>query len=169
MSPAPTPFSFDARLLQPGNVLVHADGRFLLADFDVSKDTLGAHTVALTGGVMEGGVGTVSGDGSSSVPGDGGFRAPAEAETTRTSLAGTHGFMAPEVGGIRGTVYTSFFLLLSKSLFLLLFLLDVKRLPTVPCHNLVLIMVTDCLVYASEDEKKRKNFGAHACSECGLR
>lgn len=94
---------------QPGNVLVHADGRFLLADFDVSKDTLGANAAgggaggprgADGGGGVGGGSGSVaagSGDGSSLGAGGGGFRGAMEAETTRTSLAGTSGFMAPEV------------------------------------------------------------------------
>lgn len=50
----------------------------------------------------------MAGDGSSGVPGGGGgdndggesrvFRQMSESETTMTSLAGTHGFMAPEVG-----------------------------------------------------------------------
>lgn len=96
---------------QPGNVLVHADGRFLLADFDVSKDTLGANAsgggaaarglARDTGGGGDVGSGPVSvtpgppGNGSSR--GGGGVRGAMEAETTRTSLAGTSGFMAPEV------------------------------------------------------------------------
>eukprot|EP00752_Nemacystus_decipiens_P001338 g1328.t1 len=96
--------------IKPGNVLVHADGRFLLADFDVSKDTLGASAAgAAWGGLRnsdgggDGGSGSVAvaaglGDGSSSLGAGGGvLRGAMEAETTRTSLVGTSGFMAPEV------------------------------------------------------------------------
>lgn len=86
---------------QPGNILVHADGRFLLADFDVSKDTQGANaggSAAGAGGVLA----DRGGGGGVSDTGDGALLPPPrasrmEAETTRTSVAGTSGFMAPEV------------------------------------------------------------------------
>eukprot|EP00903_Cladosiphon_okamuranus_P007175 g6967.t1 len=86
--------------IKPGNILVHADGRFLLADFDVSKDTLGANaTGAGAGGLRgpDGGGDSGSGNIIPMAAGMGGYRGEMEAETTRTSLAGTSGFMAPEV------------------------------------------------------------------------
>ncbi|CAN0447491.1 unnamed protein product, partial [Ectocarpus sp. 12 AP-2014] len=54
--------------IKPGNILVHADGRFLLADFDVSKDTLGSKgSATLEGGARgaEGGGGGEEGGGGS--------------------------------------------------------------------------------------------------------
>ncbi|CAM9525155.1 unnamed protein product [Scytosiphon promiscuus] len=91
--------------IKPGNILVHADGRFLLADFDVSKDTLGANAGRLAGssgavlaerdGGGGGGGGFETGDGASLAP----RTRRMEAETTRTNAAGTSGFMAPEVEG----------------------------------------------------------------------
>lgn len=66
-------------------MLVDADGRFLLADFDVSKDT-GPEGVAKDG----------DGGGARAVEIE---RTLSDMETTRTSMAGTHGFMAPEVRG----------------------------------------------------------------------
>lgn len=110
---------------------MHADGRFLLADFDVSKDTLGAasgspqeagpglgpasspctasgigngkHSAGGGGenGMAEQGGVSGPGDGSAIVPGfaggGGDVCGMSEAMTTRTSVAGTQGFMAPEV------------------------------------------------------------------------
>lgn len=64
----------------------------------MSKDTLGANTGA--GGAGEPGGVSLHGDGSSTVPGFGGSsmsRVASEAETTMTNMAGTQGFMAPEV------------------------------------------------------------------------
>lgn len=132
-TPTPTP-TLTPTVIQPGNVLVHADGRFLLADFDVSKDTLGTASgppseagpglgpasspctaVSLvangnnrpgrSGGRVGGGGDAVgSGDGGAMVPSGGGGGGScegrdgaSEALTTRTNVAGTQGFMAPEV------------------------------------------------------------------------
>ena len=91
----------------------------MLADFDVSKDTLRANApmpagAAAAGRPEEGGGGggsvSMAGDSYSSVPGGGGggndggepgvSRQMSESETTMTSLVGTHGFMAPEVGWV---------------------------------------------------------------------
>lgn len=65
-------------------MLVDADGRFLLADFDVSKDTI---TVGGPEGLVRDGAVEIE-------------RTMSDMETTRTSMVGTRGFMAPEVGGI---------------------------------------------------------------------
>lgn len=121
---------------QPGNVLVHADGRFLLADFDVSKDTLGANASGAGAGGLrgpdgagDGGSGSIpvaagTGDGSFLGAGGGGSRGAMEAETTRTSLAGTSGFMAPEVR----TIYTKYIYLFVYSVYFSLFFRNVSFL-----------------------------------------
>lgn len=72
--------------------------------------------MAEAAGRSEGGGGApVAGDGSSSLPsggsgGDGGepsaSRQLSESETTMTSVVGTHGFMAPEVGLCYAARYT---------------------------------------------------------------
>ncbi|CAN0280729.1 unnamed protein product, partial [Discosporangium mesarthrocarpum] len=77
--------------IKPGNILVHADGRFLLADFDVSKDTLAGHGGATSSGPH----GPLPSDTAPGQP----TRGPMGGQSTmdtETMRAGTRGFMAPE-------------------------------------------------------------------------